>query len=136
MKTKILGAVLILSMAICSVQAAGKNDAYSLSDEQRKIKRALMSLDLQKSQQDRLYSSEKSLENEFDTIAANAKNSQNSKLSTYFEPNAFNKTGFMRMFDERQEKSKQALLRYVDSIYVILNPNQLAEFRKALKTQE
>lgn len=136
MKTKILSICLISLMAMSSLQAAQKSNGYSLNDEQRKIKRALMSLNLQKNQQDGLYNAETALENELDTITQNAKNSPDSKLSTYFEPNSFNRTGFFNMIDNRQEKSKQALQRYVDSLYRILDNNQLAEFRRVLKSQE
>lgn len=136
MKRKILGALLIASMAVSSVYGAGKSEGYSVSNEQRKIKRALLSLELPKDQQDRLYKAEKTLDNELDAISDESKRSSNTKLSTYFEPRAFDRNGFSSMVDDRQERSKRAFLTYVDQLYVILNATQLGEFRKALKTQE
>lgn len=136
MKKKIIGMVLIASITVSGAYGAGKSEGYSVSNEQRKIKRALLSLELPKDQQDRLYRAEKTLDNELDAISDDAKISSSTKLSTYFEPRAFNRNGFSNMIDDRQEKSKRAFLTYVDQLYVILGANQLAEFRKALRSQE
>lgn len=104
----------------------------SMSGEKRKIKRALMSLDLTKNQQDSLYKAENILDSDLENIERRAKNNKNDQLYTFFNPNRFDKNAFEKSLDNKQYQSKKAIFKYIDSLYMILTPSQLKEFRSKL----
>jgi len=105
-------------------------------NEIRVLKKAIVSLDLNKKQFSKLVKLEDGLKENIQTIQKDARHGKNGTFSSLFNKTSFQRDKFLRNTDSQNKKISIAIAEYFEKLYAMLNSTQKEELIKKFEKIE
>jgi len=115
--------IVLVVMGTGSLYAKGGGACIPIN-EIRTVKKAILTLDLNKDQKSKITMLEETLKEQIINIRSGIKRGEGGKLSALFDDSGFKRKAFIEIASGQNNKTSEVIATYFEKLYALLNPKQ------------